>query len=91
MMRLLSEGAARLSDVPEGSIVRLQHSLLDVQSRSHLRALGLTDAATLRVCKHGDPCVVQVRATRIGISRSIASQLFVIPFDAGGVAEPAWR
>ncbi len=29
----------------------------------------------MRLCKSGDPCIVQVRATRIGLSRAVAQQL----------------
>jgi Fe2+ transport system protein FeoA len=44
-----------------------------------LRALGLTDRCLLRVCKAGEPCIVQVRQTRIGLSRELARGIFVIP------------
>ena len=44
-----------------------------------LRALGLTDRCVLRICKIGEPCIVQVRATRIGLSRSVADGIFVVP------------
>lgn len=47
--------------------------------RDTLRALGLIDGATLRVCNQGEPCVVQVRSTRIGITRRVAESILVEP------------
>jgi Fe2+ transport system protein FeoA len=44
-----------------------------------LRALGLTDQCTLRICKIGEPCIVQVQATRIGLSRTVADGIYVVP------------
>jgi Fe2+ transport system protein FeoA len=67
-----------LTTVPVGAVATLQ----DVQaheSRPLLRALGLTNACRLRICKIGDPCIVQVRATRIGLSRTVAQSLYVVP------------
>ena len=40
---------------------------------------GLTDACRLRVCQVGDPWVVQVRATRIGLAESVARAILVVP------------
>jgi Fe2+ transport system protein FeoA len=44
-----------------------------------LEALGLTDTCPLRVCQVGDPWIVQVRATRIGVAQSVAKAIFVVP------------
>jgi Fe2+ transport system protein FeoA len=79
--RTASRGALRLADLPVGFIARVHHAHVDPESRSLLRALGLTDGSLLRVCKQGEPCVVQVRATRIGICSRIARQVFVIPAE----------
>jgi uncharacterized iron-regulated membrane protein/Fe2+ transport system protein FeoA len=73
--------SVRLSEVPVGFTAQLHQTHVDAESRSVLRALGLTDASVLRVCKQGEPCVVQVRATRIGISGRIARDVFVVPMD----------
>ena len=66
-----------LSAMTAGSSARL-HEVRDAESRPYLRALGLIDACELRLCKTGDPCIVQVRTTRIGISRTVADRLFVV-------------
>lgn len=71
--------ACPLADLPVGCTARLHDTNLDEESRSLLRGLGLTDASVLRVCKQGEPCVVQVRATRIGLSSRIARHVFVMP------------
>lgn len=47
-----------------------------------LRALGLTDRCLLRLCKVGEPCIVQVRSTRIGLSRLVADAILVLPHGA---------
>ena len=63
----------------DGSVGRLHDTSLDDDTRSLLRSLGLTDASRLRVCKSGDPFIIQVRATRIGVSSAVARGIFVIP------------
>lgn len=73
----LPPGTRRLTDLRVGAIARLHDAQVDAESRSQLRALGLTDRCVIRVCKQGEPCVVQVRATRVGISSRIAQQVFV--------------
>ncbi len=61
---------------------RLQGSDLAKNERALLGALGLTSRSVIRVCKSGDPCIVQVRATRIGISREVAKSILVVPETA---------
>lgn len=67
-----------LTSVPLGTMVTL-HEVRDSESRSPLRSLGLIDACRMRLCKIGDPCIVQVRSTRIGLSRAVARCVFVVP------------
>ena len=78
------ETTRRLSELEVGDIARMVDAAIDAEAQSLLQALGLTDNSRLRVCKRGEPCVVQVRATRIGISSRIARHIRV-------VAEPADR
>jgi len=73
----LPPGTLRLTDLQVGATARLHDAQVDVESRSQLRALGLTDKSVFRVCKQGEPCVVQVRATRVGISSRIAQHVIV--------------
>ena len=72
-------GTSRLSDIQVGTLARLREVRLDREAHDALRGLGLTDASTLRVCKQGEPCVVQVHATRIGLSQRVARLIFVQP------------
>lgn len=68
-----------LTQLTTGSVARLHATDLGSDDCALLRALGLTDQCLLRVCKAGEPCIVQVRATRIGLSKAVARGLFVIP------------
>lgn len=67
-----------------GTIARLHGTSLDPHSCDLLRALGLTRQCQLTLCKVGEPCIVQVRSTRIGLSRAVASGIFVVPDLVGG-------
>jgi Fe2+ transport system protein FeoA len=71
-----------LSHLETGTVARLQAARLASSDSALLRALGLTSRSVLRVCKAGDPCIVQVRTTRIGISRALADSIIVVP-EAG--------
>lgn len=42
-----------------------------------LAAMGLTDACELSVCRRGEPCIIRVNATRLGLSASLAERLHV--------------
>jgi len=75
--------AVPLTAMPAGAIATL-HEVRDPEARPVLRALGLLDASRLRLCKAGDPCIVQVRTTRIGLSRAVAEHLFVVPDSTSG-------
>jgi Fe2+ transport system protein FeoA len=68
-----------LSQLSAGSTARLHSADLAIDECALLRALGLTDRCLLRVCKAGEPCIVEVKATRIGLSRALARGVFVVP------------
>ena len=74
-----SPGPVPLTTLDAGASARLHTTQLDEDTRALLRSLGLTDASRLRVCKRGEPLIIQVRATRIGVSSSVAGGIFVIP------------
>ena len=78
-MNLPTSASIPLTDLPVDTEGELRLSSLDGQTRALLRALGLTDGSSLRVCKQGEPCIIQVRATRIGMARSVAAGLLVEP------------
>ena len=49
-----------------------------------LIAMGLEMGCTVHVRRRGEPCIVQVRSTRVGLSRSVSDQILVTA-DADGV------
>ena len=73
----------RLSDLAPGRRARLHAAELAPQDCALLRAIGMTDRCVLRICKVGEPCIVEVRSTRIGLSRSVANGILVVPETAG--------
>ncbi len=68
-----------LSQLRAGGMARLHSAELASDDCALLKALGLTDRCLLRVCKAGEPCIVEVKATRIGLSRALARGVFVVP------------
>jgi Fe2+ transport system protein FeoA len=68
-----------LTTLGAGRTGRLHEARLDEQSVNLLRALGLSTTDTFRLCKAGDPCILQVGMTRIGVSKAVASAIYVIP------------
>ena len=73
----------RLSELRVGRMARLHAANLPAQDCALLGALGMTDRCVLRICKVGEPCIVQVQSTRIGLSRSVADGIMVVPETAG--------
>lgn len=71
-----SDQSVPLLDLAPGTVAVLRQ-VLDEQSRAVLRSLGLTDGARLRICRVGDPCIIQVRSTRIGLSNVVARSVYV--------------
>lgn len=68
-----------LTSLLQGQTGRLHEARLDAHSVGLLRALGLSEAQAFRVCKAGEPCILQIDGTRIGVSKTVASNLYVIP------------
>ena len=79
LMSPSSRTPIRLSEMKVGAVARFHEAKLDAASCQLLRALGLTRACEVRLCKDGEPCIVQVRSTRIGLSKSVAGGIYVIP------------
>lgn len=72
-----------LCDLPVGQVARLHAVDLDDAAAGLLRALGLTSDADLRLCKGGEPCIVQIGGTRLGVSAAVASHILVLPVTEG--------
>jgi Fe2+ transport system protein FeoA len=78
-----------LSQLAPGTIARVQNCALEPGDEAYLRALGLAPLARLRVCRLGEPCVVELLSDgeetcdrehgccRIGLSKALAKQVMV--------------
>ena len=72
-----------LLDLAPGTTAVLR-TVVDDQSRAVLRSLGLNVGGRLRICRLGDPCIIQVRSTRIGLSKVVARSIFVAVSERDG-------
>lgn len=70
-----------LTSLAPGSTVVLQEVGGDPRLFAVLRSLGLTGRAQFRLCRVGDPCIIQVRSTRIGLSKAVADSVIVSRAD----------
>lgn len=73
----------RLNSLRKGQCARLEAAMLPCGECDLLEALGLERQCELEVCKAGDPCIVRVRSTRIGLSARVARELLVMPTVSG--------
>jgi len=75
--------------IPLTQLRRGQRAIVDCSTLTHLpeedrcllRAMGLYDRCTVRVCRSGTPCIVQVDSTRLGLSGAVARRILVEPCD----------
>ena len=68
----------RLTTLEIGDRGRLHAALLVADDQEMLRALGLAERRRFRVCKAGDPWILQVHGTRVGISDAVARRIMVV-------------
>ena len=71
--------AVPLSTLATGCSAHVQDARIERDLAHYLRAIGLTLSSRFQICQAGDPCIVQVGSTRIGLSGSVARRIFVIP------------
>jgi Fe2+ transport system protein FeoA len=69
----------QLTELAAGAAVQLHATSLGDDDFALLEALGMTRSCRFRVCKVGDPWIVQIRETRIGLAASVARRIFVVP------------
>ena len=74
----------RLADLAVGDTARLHQADVEDSTGRFLRAIGLTRTARFRVCRRGEPCIIQVRSTRVGLAQAIADRIFVVRDDRAG-------
>ncbi|HUF49100.1 MAG TPA: FeoA family protein [Vicinamibacterales bacterium] len=73
----------RLSDLSEGDSATFDHAEVDASTARLLSALGFTATCRLLLCKTGEPFIVKVRDTRVGLSRALAGAIVVTPLANG--------
>lgn len=66
-----------LTALAEGELARLERRAVENVEAELLSALGLRVGSELRVCRTGDPWIVEVRSARIGLARRVAEGLEV--------------
>ena len=76
--------AVPLSSLPRGATARVCHRLMSCDECELLCAMGLNCRCALRVCRAGEPCIIQVAATRLGLSASVAQRILVQPIRQAG-------
>jgi Fe2+ transport system protein FeoA len=62
-----------------GQGARFHGSKLDGAEEAMLSALGFAAGRPLRLCKAGNPWIVQVATTRVGLSPAVAQRVLVVP------------
>jgi Fe2+ transport system protein FeoA len=60
-----------------GDCGRIVASRLGENDGELLRAMGMSEHCRLRVCRSGEPCIVQIDSTRLGLSRDMTRLILV--------------
>lgn len=68
-----------LSSLRSGARATLHRRDLCCEDCELLNAMGMTERCQLRVCRIGNPCIVQVKSTRLGLSSAMARNIMVVP------------
>jgi Fe2+ transport system protein FeoA len=68
-----------LANLAVGDLARVHQADVEDSTGRFLRAIGLTPSAQFRVCRRGEPCIIQVRSTRVGLARAVADRIMVVP------------
>ncbi|MCC6675701.1 MAG: ferrous iron transport protein A [Phycisphaerales bacterium] len=75
-----------LAQLKPGQTARIRHADLEADDAALLRAMGLRPAAFVRMCRAGEPCIVEVYpggvtscACRIGLARPLADRVMCEP------------
>jgi Fe2+ transport system protein FeoA len=74
-------GALPLRDLPPGASACVVGLDADGHDRERLEVMGLCEGRTVDVVKGGDPMIVRVLGTRIGLAGRLAATVRVAPHD----------
>jgi len=80
-------GGVALTSLRPGQVGTVVQTSLDPGDAALLRAMGLRPASRVRLCRAGEPCVIEVLvgsaacacSSRIGMARALAGQVLVRP------------
>lgn len=77
--------ATTLSDLPAGAICRVDAVSLEAERAARMAGLGISVGRQVRIVRAGEPIVVQVYGSRIGLAHALARHVLVKtePTDAG--------
>ena len=70
-----------LSQMQAGDCGRIHSTAFGSDESELLRAMGICEDCNLRVCRSGSPCIVQVNATRLGLSAVMSCKIVVAVED----------
>jgi len=70
-----------LAQLEGGARCRIAAMQLQSADTQLLQAMGLTDHCELCICQPGEPCIVRVNCTRLGIAGSLARKILVHIID----------
>ena len=74
-----------LCQLRAGDRGRMTGSELTCDDCELLRAMGLTEGCVFRVCRSGEPCIVEVEETRLGLSTAVSQRIYVSVESRGGL------
>ena len=66
-----------LSELEVQSTAMILVADLEDDERAVLASMGLREDDIFRLCRQGSPCIIQVEATRLGLSQEVASRIMV--------------
>jgi len=72
-----------LTQLKRGDRAVVAEAALSHEDRAILQAMGLDESCTFTVCRAGSggPCIIQVDATRLGLSPDLARRIMTRPCD----------
>lgn len=74
--------AIPLSDQPAGALCRVNTVSLEGEHAARMAGLGLSAGRLVQVVRAGEPLVVKVYGSRIGLARALARHILVTPEPA---------
>lgn len=77
MSTATNTSATTLSDLPAGALCRVDAVSLEPEHAARMAGLGISAGRQVRVVRAGEPLVVQVYGSRIGLAQALARHIIV--------------